>query len=228
MEWECKFAIARNKNAAAWPLFCYTATGLFLPEDVYWQLHLYRDGTRMISFDRIRSLPLLLPGATPEPDECYEAKFLGATLVATHTYMPLYGALYTVSFSGSPAVIQMMVQALDSELGLRVSVGKSSYGFMEIYNWSSPSQEIPETMVHQLLGNKQISSICRKHELSREDERILRDILVHFTVFHGDHDARMRYVARVLEDLSEGVAKAIMTALLEINVEFFRGSCRSR
>lgn len=174
----------------------------------------------MISFNAIRNLPLLLPELDHMSDsECVEADMMGAQVVVSHRYVPIWGAVINVSINGSDAAREILVESFSTEFGIILGKHKDGNGTWH-YQWPSELEAIPTTSIHKALGEERISQICRKHELSKDDENILLDLIVQFYLLRGKYDERTAYMREVTRHMSEGQRKNVIAAILEIMIEF--------
>lgn len=171
--------------------------------------------------ERLEKLPLILGGLGVEADQCIEEMFGDAKLIAAHEYVPGIGAAYHFSFSGLLSDRKRLIEGLNAELGAPHSLDCARDEIWH-YFWKSPSEEIPETLVHETLTRQRIREICQEHGLTLEEERIIDELLAVFRIFIGRTAARIAYLENRLGNADPVRRITISQAFFQINTEFAR------
>ena len=173
----------------------------------------------MISFNRIRNLPVLIPGPKHmSDDECVETDIMGCHIIVSHEYMPIYGPVINVSISGNNAGRDTLVEAFSQEFGIILSKHQNNEKWY--YQWPSNVDVIPTTSVQEVLGKSRIDQLCQKHELSVDDKKVLLDLIVQFSLLKGKYEARTAYMEEVTMSMSDGQRENVIATMLEIMIEF--------
>lgn len=181
----------------------------------------------MISFEAIRRLPLLLPTFQDLIyGTFYAVEMLGAKMMASHVYMPTYGALYDISFSGNPTGVSTILDYLREEFGeiemekdLRADIIDAP-GYIRHYFFKSDCSDIPKTLVHHVLGDKRINQLMANHNLTKSERRKVHEILAEWSMVIGKIETKIQLMTQKCSDMPERRVEILLRAMLDINMEF--------
>jgi len=181
--------------------------------------------------ERLDRLPLvfhtLIDLGKLKAEECLKGAEEGATYIATRTYLPSVGVVYSISFGGTTEGKNRLLQEITQELGSPAVFDQTLPTWIGM--WKSPSQEIPKTTVHKVLGEERILAICQEHGLDEKGIQLVGVCLAILRATMGIAlKKRLNVIGHTLKDLPSEQVTRITSTVLHITSEFAIESTQSR